>query len=110
MSPELRISGSACGPQDVWIGREERGGTEREALTRLDGEPGALDSGGRVSRQMTSSGEAGPEGRVGESLNARLPLGVADDVLIEAQLAPRPDDSEQLGEGALLVGNGAEDE
>jgi hypothetical protein len=106
----LRISGSACGPKNVRIGREERGGTEGEALTRLDGEPGLLYPGGCVSRQVTSTGEVWPEGRVGESLNACLPLGVADNVLIEAQFAPWPDDSEQLGESALLVGNGAEDE
>lgn len=92
------------------IGREERGGAEREALTRLDGEPGLFDPGGRVSRQVTSTGEVRPEGRVGEALKAGLPLGVADDMLIETQFAPWSDDSEQLGERALLVGNGAEDE
>jgi len=110
MSPGLRTCGAACGPQDVRIGREERGGTEREALTRLDREPGLLNSGGRVSPQVTSTGEVRPDGCVGEALKASLPFGAPHDMLIEAQLAARPDDSEQLGEGELLVGNGAEDE
>lgn len=56
---------------------------------------------------MTAAGEAWPQGRVGDALKTGLPSGMADDMLIETQLARRAYDPEQLREGPLLTGNGA---
>lgn len=90
------------------IGREERRGAEWEALARLDYEPSLLDPSGRVARKVATARDVRPEGSVGKPLKTRLPLGVRDDVLIEAQLTTGSNDAEQLRERRLLVGHGTE--
>lgn len=79
-------SGAPRHPEDVGIRREEGSRAEGDALARLDHEPGLLDPGGRVAGQVAPARDAGPEGRVGEALEACLQVGVRDDVLVEAQL------------------------
>jgi hypothetical protein len=103
-------SGTSGGAQDVWVGWEERCGTEWEAFECLDLKPRAFDRGGRVACEVTAAHEARPEGRVRESLKARLPCRLGDHVLIEAQLATGTNHAIQLRQRSLLVGHGAEHE
>ncbi len=92
----------------MWVWGQEWGRAEGEALAGLDREPGVLDCGGGVTREVAASSEAGPERHVGEPLKTSLPLAVGHDVLIEAQLASWADDSVNLGKRGVLVGYGAE--
>ncbi len=96
--------------EDMWIGWEEQRGAEWEALTRLDCESGLLDSSRCVARHVTSASDVRPESRVCEPLKARLKFAVADDVLVETQLAAGSDDAVEFGEGRALVWHRAEHE
>jgi hypothetical protein len=90
--------------EDVGVGWEERGSAEHEALACLDPKPGLLDVNGCVAREMASTGDAGPDSRIGESLQARLPLGVGGDMLVKAQLATGTYNSIKLCQGLPWVG------
>src|SRR5215217_2510802 len=71
---------------------------EREAAASLHDEAGAVDGGTRVTRQMAAAGHVRVEGLVEEALHSAPARAVRDDVLIEAQLAARPDHAVQLAE------------
>ncbi len=86
---------------------KERHRTVGKPLARLNLKPRVLDSGCCVARQMAAARQTGPEGRVGESLKARLPPGVRDHMLVEAQLAAWTDHAVKLRERRVLVGHGA---
>src|SRR5207245_1487218 len=79
------LRGTPGCPEDVWIGWQERRGAEGKALAGLDLKPCSLDTAGRVARQVTAARDMGPQGCVGESLQARLPRAMGDDMLIEAR-------------------------
>jgi hypothetical protein len=90
------------------VGWEERGGAVAETLERLDPKPRALDRARRVARQVTTTRETGPEGRIGEPLQASLPSGMGEHMLVEAQLPTGTDHPVELPERRLLIGHRAE--
>lgn len=59
---------------------------------------------------MAAAGHPRPEGGICQSLHATGKRTVRGDVLIEPQLASRPDNPAQLRQGSLLIGNCAENQ
>jgi hypothetical protein len=91
--------------------RFEAGGGEHDAFRRFDLEPGALDRGRGVAGGVAAARDARPQAAVVDGLQEQsLGLAVGDDVLVEPQLASGAQDTAQLGEGAVLVGDRAEHE
>jgi hypothetical protein len=70
---------------------------------------GPLDGCASVATEVAATGDARPERRVGEALQACPSRRVRDNVLVEAKLATGANHPSKLREGTLLVGDRAED-
>ena len=90
--------------------RHRRAGGEVEPPAGLKFETGLRDRRLGVSAEVTATRDPRPEGCVGESLQAPTCRRVGNDVLVEVESPARADNSAQLGQGALLVGDRAEHE
>jgi hypothetical protein len=92
----------------VGLGRVHGRDTEREAIAALDREPGLLDQPVGLAPEVAAAGKARPHRDVCRSLEHPPRPSRRGDVLEEAQLRVRAQDTEELGEGRLNVGDRAE--
>jgi hypothetical protein len=90
-------------------GSRDEAGHETESSFRDDVEAGTFDRREGVAAGVTASAAEGPED-VDGALQARKTRRLGANVFVEAQLAAGSDDAAELGEGTVLVGDGAEDE
>ena len=89
-------------PEDVRHGGEWHG-AEGEALTPLDHEPRSFDRGARVAVGVAPAEHSWPEGRVRQALQVCKERSSRDHVLVETQLAARPDQPKELGQSPVRI-------
>jgi len=105
------MSRAASDTEDVRNLGLEALGREAEAVELLDLEAGAHERVGCLAGGMAATGDRWPDlARVEQLEQKPRRLTVRDHVLVEPQFSPRAQHAANLGEGALLIRNGAEHE
>lgn len=106
-----------CGSAPGGGAEDLRSGGERHLSVRggqlvdpVDGEPGPLDSQARVPAAVAAADQPWPDGGVQGLLDPTPPGGAGLDVFEEPQFAAGLEDTADLGERLVLVGDAAQDE